>query len=359
MKKQIIFLMIGIAFCGAGNSRASDYNITEFPICTDPSIAQYPLVSGNLVVWEDSRHRDQGLYSIYGYDLTTNTESLIYSNNAGIEDLSLGGNIIAWLDRRNATIDVYGYNLQTQTVFPIATGDGTQYSPNVSSDGSMVVWEGVLMGEDYGIYRYDVASQTTYAVSTDAVVNDTFTPVIDGDVVVWRDYRNGNYDIYGYNIDTEEELTITTATGDQFGPRISGDIVVWDDNRNGLSESDVFGYDLAAQSEFQVLSGGTAARLDIDENIVVWMDVRNAGTGNDWDIYGYDLSTDTEFPICLDSAKQRDAAVSGNYVAWLDTRNGEWDVNRDIYGATIPEPTSIFILSLSTLVLFLTRKKMI
>jgi beta propeller repeat protein len=47
-------------------------------------------------------------------------------------------------------------------------------------------------------------------------------PAIYGTVVVWTDYRQGNADIYGYNLDTGKEFQITTNPEDQFSPAIYG-----------------------------------------------------------------------------------------------------------------------------------------
>jgi len=59
------------------------------------------------------------------------------------------------------------------------------------------------------------------------------SPAIYGDIVVWNDTRNGNRDIYGYNLSTEEEFSVTADPHDQSWPVIYEDIVLWDDERNG------------------------------------------------------------------------------------------------------------------------------
>ena len=58
------------------------------------------------------------------------------------------------------------------------------------------------------------------------------SPEIYGDIVVWVDERNGNEDIYGYNLSTQEEFPITTEPHGQSSPAIYQDIVVWADTRN-------------------------------------------------------------------------------------------------------------------------------
>ena len=61
-------------------------------------------------------------------------------------------------------------------------------------------------------------------------------PDIWGDIIVWQDYRNNNWDIFGYNLTTQKEFQITDDTHDQTNPAISGKVVVWQDNRNANSE---------------------------------------------------------------------------------------------------------------------------
>ena len=63
-----------------------------------------------------------------------------------------------------------------------------------------------------------------------------FNPWIYEDLVVWQDTRNGNDDIYLYNITSGEERRITTDPSNQRNPRIWGDRIVWEDYRNGNPE---------------------------------------------------------------------------------------------------------------------------
>lgn len=85
-------------------------------------------------------------------------------------------------------------------------------------------------------------------ITTD--LNDQRNPAIYGDYVVWEDNRNGNWDIYGYNLLTEEEFQITTDPDDQENPAIYGDYVVWEDKRN--SNWDIYYYNLPTRKEFQI-----------------------------------------------------------------------------------------------------------
>ena len=58
-------------------------------------------------------------------------------------------------------------------------------------------------------------------------------PSVSGNIIVWGDYRNGNPDIYSYDLSTGIERRITNNISYQSNPSISGNIIVWQDDRNG------------------------------------------------------------------------------------------------------------------------------
>jgi beta propeller repeat protein len=174
------------------------------------------------------------------------------------------------------------------------------------------------------IYGYDLATKTEFSICTAANTQDSLA--ISGDTVVWRDLRNGNNDIYGYDLVKQTEFPICTDAGTQTLPAISGDLVVWDDFRNG--NHDIYGYDLAKQTEFTICTATKTQTLPaVSGDTVVWVDNRN---GN-YDIYGYDLATQAEFSICTAGSIQNSPVISGDTVVWEDGRN----VTFDVYGATL------------------------
>jgi len=69
-----------------------------------------------------------------------------------------------------------------------------------------------------------------FPITTDSA--DQRNPAIYGNMVVWMDQRNGNADIYGYNLYTNTEVQVTTDSNDQRAPKIHGNTVIWRDERN-------------------------------------------------------------------------------------------------------------------------------
>lgn len=99
-------------------------------------------------------------------------------------------------------------------------------------------------------------------------------PDASGNIVVWEDYRNGNYDIYAYNLDTNEEMQITDNAASQSDPKISGNLIVWEDLRNEQPDEDnqdIYGYDLTLGQEFIVSNNPMDENLiGVDENQIAF-----------------------------------------------------------------------------------------
>ena len=95
------------------------------------------------------------------------------------------------------------------------------------------MWQDNFFG-NWDIYAADISEPNRPVEFAISRCNSSQTnPDIDGHIVVWQDYRNDNWDIFGYNLTTQKEFQITDNPADQTAPAISGNIVVWQDNRSG------------------------------------------------------------------------------------------------------------------------------
>lgn len=93
--------------------------------------------------------------------------------------------------------------------------------------------------------------------------------------MVWADNRNGNWDIYVYDLATSTLRQLTTNVGDQEFPRISGRRVVWEDYRNQPSQ--IWTLDLDSGGPEPVSPSPTGANQvlpAIDNEKIVWTEPR-------------------------------------------------------------------------------------
>jgi len=128
-------------------------------------------------------------------------------------------------------------------------------------------------------------------------------PVVSGDTVVWQDFRNGEYDIYGYDLSTGTEFPVATGAGHQLAPAISGNFVTWYQADGG-----VYAYNLSTDMTTTVSISPLATHPEISGNVLLW---------SEWShdiILGYDLSAGTMLDI--------DTVISGYH--------GRWNIDGDI-----------------------------
>jgi len=169
--------------------------------------------------------------------------------------------------------------------------------------------------------------------------------------ISWYDYRDGNYDIYVYDLgpdgiygteDDGGEFQVTDDPANQKPQFIWGRNLVWTDYRNG--KADVYIYDAGPDERFNTDDDRGEFRVtnlpvhqmvwDVREHMIVWRDKRNWG-GAKYDIYGYDMGPDGafdtpddrgEFRLTDENADQKYPVVYSNIIAWEDSRNGNTDV---------------------------------
>lgn len=329
-------------------------------------------------------------FRIYGVDLTTNQELVICPTETA-QFPQISGNVVVWQDDRNGNTDIYGYNMATQTEFPICTADGIQNAVAISGD--LVVWQDTRNGGS-DIYGYDLASGQEIAIATNGYYQGH--PATNGELVVWEDYR-GHRSIYGKNVGSGGEFLICSGTADtewRVGLDMSGEVVVWCDwfdqgdpgdiggcrtdgslptsefrvTYGGYSEggpaisgdtivyeksglyagefADIYGYDLATGTEFDIAvdwaQGLIQSSPDISGTIVVYVEEKEVdGWYRDKDIHGYDLTTGMEFAICTDAARQGAPAIDGNIVVWEDGR--------------VPEPATVGLMAIGGVALLKRR----
>ena len=203
---------------------------------------QLPAIHGNIVVWQDGAEGD---YDIYGADITdpnNPSEFAVVDFEHDQQRPAIYRNTIVWQDSYYGDEDILAADIWMRNKpaeFGVTLAEFDQQRPAIWGD--TVVWADNYFG-DMDIYAADL-SPTLNAGASDpnnpvefAIVNneaEQTNPDIDRNIVVWQDNRNGDWDIYGYNLTTRREFQITDNPHDQTNPDISGNTVVWEDSRDG------------------------------------------------------------------------------------------------------------------------------
>ncbi|MGA8046215.1 MAG: PxKF domain-containing protein [Dermatophilaceae bacterium] len=289
---------------------------------TDPGDEYDPALSGDLVVYTGNRDGDTDVYYV---DLTTGVETAVtqlpgmqelsdvYSPLITYTDLSvrdvwvydtrtgettnvtgssgafaanpaIGRDTVVWEDTRDANVEIYGMDLATGIERRITESTPSDGAPEVSTGTAQdqVVWQ-VCTGGICDIALYDWFTGATRMV-TETTDADERRPDMDGDIVVYDGYKDGERDIYAYDVTTRQTRRLTLA-GSQNNPNISGDVVAFEDVSTGMYR--IMLWHLPTGAVLQLTDGLEGEYLnDIDGNRVAYTARRN----NQLDIY---LSTFT------------------------------------------------------------------
>jgi len=187
-----------------------------------------------------------------------------------------------------------------------------QAYPDIS--GNYVIWLDPR-NTRYEIYLYDISTNQTSSIVAGTISESQ--PSISGNKVVWAENRNNNWDVYMYDISSGVETRITSSSANQWSPKIQGNRIVYSSN------SDLYVHDLSTGQDTQITFSARSESLpNIYGNYVIWSDQR---FGN-WDIFLYDLSTGQETPVTTNSAGQLWSAISGDTIVFGDGRNDAGDI---------------------------------
>lgn len=264
-----------------GNFDIFLYNISigsESLITDDPNNQTGPAIDGMRIVWSDGRSNDAR--DIFMYDLATSSEIGISDTPEPYNDIEpkISGDRIVWI---TWGYQILSYNLNTDDTQQVGYFMARKAGYDIS--GKLVVFSEIGLTQNIRLHDF---SSDSYTWITSHTTYEAIYPSIDGNRIVWQDDRNGNYDIYFYDLSTDTETQITSNFSDQTHPVISGDYIVWVDNRDG--NENIYYYDLVNKTEHQV-TDNSASQInpDISGNRIVWQDNRD---GN-WNIYYYEIKT--------------------------------------------------------------------
>ena len=167
-----------------------------------------------------------------------------------------------------------------------------------------------LVRRSYHIIVMDIQSGVTRRVTSGTAMRRNLQ--IDGSRVAWEESRTkvGNryaeYDVYAYDIDLDEMVSVAVAPGSQRYPTIDGDRVVWIDDRNCP----------------ETKNGGRSSR---------------SCPGGLLDVYLYDFSTGEEMPVAKSTASGYHAPdTHGDFITWRG-HEGRYYENTTVHLHSLPD----------------------
>lgn len=314
----------GVVVCDITNNSA----MAEIASTSDGS-------AGAIITWVDLRNLNSTSYDIYAQKINSsgvlqwaaNGVAICTGNNLQVSPALVtdgnGGAFITWQDERdlyngNFKSDIYAQKITSNGGLPwtldgtvICNYTGYQYTPTMVSDGSggaIITWQDTRNG-NYDIYaqRFNSSGNVSWTgngVPICTYASDQQSPIIISDsahgaIIVWKDYRNGNWDIYGQKINSSGNIQVATnglaisaATGIQENPAMvangtGGAIITWQDLRNG--NYDIYVHGTAGSNLLPVeLTEFTAASTSSATVVLKWQ------TATEVSNYGFQVERNKE-----------------------------------------------------------------
>jgi beta propeller repeat protein len=256
-------------------------------VSNTPGDQNDPDISDGKIVWDDTRN---GNSDIYSYDISAGKEDKVFSSSSNKFRPAISNGLVAFEDYNGHDNRDIGYLKAGSTGKPVYINQNEMDKANPDVDGDWIVYQQLDDGkEDWNIYAFNVKTEETIQVTRDPATQQH--PRISGDLIVWEDNRNGKWDIFMHNIKKDLTTAITYDDVDDHDPSVSGSNVVWTRlDQDGSSH--IYMVNLQIPATYIISPGpGNQIKPDIYIDKVAWQDNR---FGN-WDVFLYTLKPNTPF----------------------------------------------------------------
>ncbi len=298
---------------------------------------QSPFARGRWAVWQD---QSSGNWAVYAQDLTLSNAPIIpvSGNTLSQQNPKTDGRYVVWQARQtNGNWDIFLNDL-SGTNGPVAitsTPATDEVSPAI--DWPWLVYQARPTGSTtapWQLYALNLATEQTIHVSPSSA--DEIAPDVQAGRVVWQDWRDaGPGEVYFQNLENNIFQRITTNTFGQYSPTIYGNWIAWQDNRNG--ESDIYGFNLLYGHEVRITSGpedDLQPRLE-GPWLIYAEDSLGAGTGNAKLI---SLPSMISVPVTRTPTLKSSPALADGRAVWQETVSNQ----SSVVSAALPSLQAVF-----------------
>ena len=318
--KKSICVLCTILVHTAGAATPITITGTTRQVTTNSAAQTDPHISGDLVVYSDSRH---GNDDVYLFNLSTNTETQLTTATTPQHLADVNGTRVVYTDFTPPIARIALYDVTTGSTTLISSGsDGV---PRI--DGQIVVFEKLVGGTTYttDICAVDLSTMAEFPVAaTSGAIEDR--DAVSGTRVVFR--RRASSDSPGQivmvDLSTMTETALTDGTSDAVISDIKGNLVVWE--IRSTSGDAIVVLDLSTGITKQLLlphAQLTTTRAPRISGRFVTFEDESTGTP---EVDLYHVDSGQVFPISTSSGIRFLADIDGNRVAYVSNETGNLDI---------------------------------
>ncbi len=213
---------------------------------------QNPAISGDLVVWQDSRDVPDYSYEIYGKDLRTGLEFRASQDPMSDQSPDVSGSTVVWERCSVSSCDIVLYDVSTGIETAVTdTPDRDERNPH--TDGARIVYDGGPVGSpsESDIYLYDIATGTERAL---VLPGRQINPHISRDLVSFETLESGLYHLMLWDLSTGGTYPIAVnPSASQYLNDIDGTRVVYTDDRNGQLDIYLYSFSVVPDGSVQTI----------------------------------------------------------------------------------------------------------
>lgn len=210
--------------------------------------------------------------------------------------------------------DIWAYNIDSQTNYPLIQKDGEQYATSLYKN--LIIYDNLNIGSSvYQVRMFDINTNKDILIAGGIVSHSG--GVTNGQYVVYLD-NSACGPIHSYNIKKKTDVIISAGGCQPL--RIYNEIVIWPNGASG--GTNIYGYNLEKHRFFDVVNDpGYQESPNIFENKVVYLDYIAGPTYGDYNaIKTKDLKTGLEKIIYQSSTTTLQwPAISNRYVVWSES----------------------------------------
>ncbi len=207
------------------------------------------------------------------YDYVYGKSEIAFSRESIVSDINVSDKYITWSDKNDKVHfgwDIWGYDRETKESFVISGTDNPETTSRIAGDYCTFQIE--YNNRSKELYLFSFKDKAKKLILGKAKKDRGYGICsLSERYIVWEDKRNGNVDIFAYDIEKGKEFAVCTDMSDQRYPMIDGDYIAWIDHRNDYGDAlgrdlgDFFGYKLSEKRELRLDTSDTSIELPLFE----------------------------------------------------------------------------------------------